>query len=146
MKKSIAALIAMSIYGCGAVAPATANMNEMFWFPEKSGVIKEFTDESGTYESALSSTCDMQNYGGYDNCLGIVFNGDYWIIDAARDDSNILVDQKRVMISVNGVVEDVDYIRAGTSIVIHRNENPNFNPIGKVLSITTPYGKGEFTL
>ena len=59
MKKSIAAILALSIYGCGAAAPVVANMNEMFWFPEKSGVIKEFTDENGTYESALSVSCDI---------------------------------------------------------------------------------------
>lgn len=46
MKKSIAAILALSIYGCGAAAPVVANMDEMFWFPEKSGVIKEFTDEN----------------------------------------------------------------------------------------------------
>lgn len=147
MKKSVATIIAIGMYGCGAVAPVTANMNEMFWFPENSGVIKEFTDESGTYESALSKSCDLEvRENENDNCLGIVFNTDYWIIDGARADKNILVGTERVMVSLNGIVQNIDYIRAGSAVVIHRVDNPKFNPIGAVLSITTPLGKGEFTL
>lgn len=146
MKKSIAAILALSIYGCGAAAPVVANMNEMFWFPEKSGVIKEFTDENGTYESALSVSCDMQYAQKRDDCLGIIFNSDYWIIDSARSDDSILSGSERVMISIDGVVQNVDYVRTGSAIVIWRKDNPDFNPTGKVMSITTPYGKGEFTL
>ncbi|AAQ81424.1 hypothetical protein PHG31p103 [Aeromonas phage 31] len=146
MKKSIATLIAIGMYGCSAVAPVTANVNEMFHFPQKSGVIQEFTDENGTYESALSASCDREVREQYDNCLGIVFNSDYWLIDGARDDKNILVGTERVMISLNGIVQNVDYIRSGSAIVIRRMDNPTFNPIGDVLSITTSSGKGEFTL
>lgn len=50
------------------------------------------------------------------------------------------------MISFDGVVQNVDYVRTGSAIVIWRKDNPDFNPMGKVMSITTPYGKGEFTL
>ena len=128
MKKSIAAVLALSIYGCGAAAPAVANMNEMFWFPEKSGALQEFSDDSGTYESALSIECDSQKLKTYDDCLGIVFSGDSW------------------MITINGVVQRLHYIRTDTAIVINRSENPGFQPIGKVLKVVTAKGKGEFTL
>ena len=81
-----------------------------------------------------------------DDCLGIIFNSDYWIIDSARSDDSILSGSERVMISIDGVVQNVDYVRTGSAIVIWRKDNPDFNPMGKVMSITTPYGKGEFTL
>lgn len=125
---------------------AFANVGEMFWFPEKSGALQEFSDDSGTYESALSIECDSQKLKTYDDCLAIVFNGDSWMIDAARDDSNILVGNAPVMITINGVVQRLHYIRTDTAIVINRSENPGFQPIGKVLKVVTAKGKGEFTL
>lgn len=128
---------------CGSVS---ANLGEMFWFPEKSGAMQEFSDDSGNYESALSVECDSQKLKTYDDCLGIIFNGDSWVIDAARDDSNILVGNEPVMITVNGVVQRLHYIRVDTAIVINRSENPGFQPIGKVLEVVTAKGKGEFTL
>lgn len=146
MKKLSSIVLAAMVYGCGATAPVTANMNEMFWFHKDSGVVKEFTDENGTYESVLSTSCDAQVYQTFDNCLGLVFNGDYWIIDGARADNNILVGSEHVMISLNGEIQQVDYVRADTAIVIWRKDNPNFNPIGKILSVNTVNGKGEFTL
>ncbi|ASU00736.1 hypothetical protein FDI46_gp200 [Aeromonas phage AS-gz] len=146
MKKTIAALFALSVYGCTASAPAIANMNEMFWFPETPGKIQEFSDENGTYKSVLSSECADPVTMEHDDCLGLLFNAEYWIIDAARSDHNILMDGHKPMIMLNGLVKHANVIRAGTSIVIRRDENPEFNPIGKVLSVNTPYGKGEFVL
>lgn len=146
MKKTIAALFALSVYGCTASAPAIANMNEMFWFPETPDKIQEFSDENGTYKSVLSSECADPVTMEHDDCLGLLFNAEYWIIDAARSDHNILMDGHKPMISFDGVVQNVDYVRTGSAIVIWRKDNPDFSPIGKVMSIITPYGKGEFTL
>lgn len=144
MKKLLATLIAASIYGCTASAPATANVGEFFFFPKVPGQIQEFADENGTYESALSMTCDIEQQVN-DNCLGIVFNGDYWMIDAARNDDNIL-NSNDVRFSINGEPVDLKYIRVDSAIVIHRDENPTFNPVGKVFTITTSLGKGVFSI